>query len=77
QETPQDLSRRRYFSRRSQISAEGLIDWSQDAEQIAALVRATDHGPFSSPLAWPKVLIDGRILAVRKVSIEARAAGAA
>ena len=77
QETPQDLSRRRYFSRRSQISAEGLIDWSQDAEQIAALVRATDNGPFSSPLAWPKVLIDGRILAVRRASIEARAAGAA
>ncbi|MGH8816592.1 MAG: formyltransferase family protein [Achromobacter pestifer] len=76
QETPQDLSRRRYFSRHSQISAEGLIDWNQDAEQIAALVRATDNGPFSSPLVWPKVLIDDRILAVRKASIGARAAGA-
>ncbi|KOQ46112.1 hypothetical protein ABW39_16055, partial [Achromobacter xylosoxidans] len=76
-ETPQDLSRRRYFSRHSQFSAEGLIDWNQDAEQIAAMVRATDHGPFSSPLVWPKALIDGRVLAVRKVSVEARAAGAA
>ncbi|WP_241117856.1 formyltransferase family protein, partial [Achromobacter xylosoxidans] len=76
-ETPQDLSRRRYFSRHSQFSAEGLIDWHQDAEQIAAMVRATDHGPFSSPLVWPKALIDGRVLAVRKVSVEARAAGAA
>ena len=75
-ETPQDLSRRRYFSRHSQFSAEGLIDWHQDAEQIAAMVRATDNGPFSSPLVWPKALIDGRVLAVRKVSIEARAAGA-
>ena len=76
-ETPQDLSRRRYFSRQSQFPAEGLIDWHQDAEQIAALVRASDYGPFGSPMVWPKVSINGRCFAVRKASIGAPAAGSA
>lgn len=75
-ETPQDLSKRRYFSRQSQFPAEGLVDWSQDAEQIAALVRATDYGPFSSPLVWPKVSVNGQFFAVRRASVGAPAAGA-
>lgn len=76
-ETPQDLGKRRYFSRQSQFPAEGLIDWNQDAEQIAALVRATDYGPFSSPLVWPKVSINGQFFAVRGASVGAPAAGSA
>ncbi|WP_433548670.1 amino acid adenylation domain-containing protein [Streptomyces sp. CA-294286] len=63
--TPQDLTNRRYFSRHTQLPAEGLIDWRQDAERILAVLRATDHGPFGSPLVWPKVTIGGRLLAVR------------
>ncbi|HEY1618614.1 MAG TPA: amino acid adenylation domain-containing protein, partial [Streptosporangiaceae bacterium] len=71
--TPQDLAARRYFSRHTQFDAEGLIDWASDAEQIAAMARAADFGPFSSPLVWPKVNVEGRLLAVR----EARADGTA
>lgn len=65
----QDLSKRRYFSRHSQFPAEGLIDWNQNAEQIAALIRAADYGPFSSPLVWPKVIIKDQFFAVRGASV--------
>ncbi len=66
---PQDMKKRRYFSRQSQFPAEGIIDWNHDAEQIAAMIRATDYGPFSSPLLWPKIYIDGQFLAVRSANI--------
>ncbi|MCT9088922.1 amino acid adenylation domain-containing protein [Streptomyces sp. ASQP_92] len=67
---PQDAAARRYFSRHTQFAAEGLIDWSLPAERVAALVRATDYGPFASPLVWPKIGVGGHFYAVR----EARAA---
>jgi polyketide synthase 12 len=70
-ETPQDLGKRRYFSSQTQFAAEGLIDWNQDAEAIAAQIRATDFGPFKSPLVWPKLSVGGEFFAVRKASVGA------
>ncbi len=64
--TPQDLTARRYFSRHAQFPAEGLIDWRRDVDDIVAMVRAADYGPFSSPLVWPKVNVNGRFIAVRE-----------
>ncbi|MES2939249.1 MAG: amino acid adenylation domain-containing protein [Pseudomonadota bacterium] len=75
-ETPQDLGKRRYFSSQAQFPAENVIDWSDSAERIAALVRATDYGPYGSPLVWPKLAIGGEFYAVRKASVEDAAAGA-
>ncbi|MFJ8584812.1 amino acid adenylation domain-containing protein [Streptomyces sp. NPDC093595] len=75
--TPQDPAARRYFSRHTQFAADGLIDWSLPAERIAALVRATDYGPFASPLVWPKVSLDGHFYAVREARPRAAADGAA
>ncbi|MFF1906128.1 amino acid adenylation domain-containing protein [Kitasatospora sp. NPDC058218] len=74
---PQDLAARRYFSRHTQFSAEGLIDWAREAEDIVAMVRATDHGLFGCPLVWPKVNVNGRILAVREARVGAASPGAA
>jgi amino acid adenylation domain-containing protein len=74
---PQELSKRRNFSRLSQFPAEGVIDWNAGAEQIGAMVRAADYGPFNSPLVWPKVSINGRFYAVRKASIGAPSATSA
>jgi|GEM_PF-170348 len=68
-EIPQELSKRRNFSRLAQFPAEGVIDWQAGAEQIAAMVRAADYGPFKSPLVWPKVSINGRFFAVRQASV--------
>jgi polyketide synthase 12 len=64
--TTQDLTARRYFSRHTQFPAEGLIDWAQGTDHIVAMVRATDYGPFGSPLVWPKVNVNGHFLAVRE-----------
>ncbi|WP_078887602.1 type I polyketide synthase [Streptomyces sp. NRRL S-118] len=72
--TPQDSATRRYFSRHTQFPAEGLIDWSLPAERIAAMVRATDYGPFASPLVWPKVGVGGHFYAVREARFETAAA---
>ncbi len=68
-EIPQDLGKRRYFSRLSQFPLEGVIDWTADAERIGAIVRAADYGPFKNPLVWPKVSINGQFFAVRQASI--------
>ncbi|MER5968832.1 amino acid adenylation domain-containing protein [Streptomyces sp. NPDC002055] len=75
--TPQNAATRRYFSRHTQLAAEGLIDWILPAERIAALVRATDYGPFASPLVWPKVNLDGTFYAVREARAQAAAGAAA
>ncbi|WP_432251155.1 amino acid adenylation domain-containing protein [Streptomyces sp. HNM1019] len=63
--TPQSSATRRYFSRHTQFADEGLIDWNLPAERIAAMVRATDYGPFASPLVWPKVNLGGHVHALR------------
>ena len=75
--TPQDLTARRYFSRHTQFPAEGLIDWRHDTDDILAMVRAADYGPFSSPLVWPKVNVDGRFIAVREARAGSTAGDAA
>ncbi|CDR18215.1 type I polyketide synthase [Streptomyces iranensis] len=62
---PQNSATRRYFSRHTQFAGEGLIDWNLPAERIAAMVRATDYGPFASPLVWPKANLGGHFHAVR------------
>ncbi|HTZ44396.1 MAG TPA: amino acid adenylation domain-containing protein [Jatrophihabitans sp.] len=64
--TAQDPARRRYFSRHTQPEAEGLLDWGSSAAELAAQVRAADHGPFDSPLVWPKMLLGGRLVAIRE-----------
>ena len=73
-ESPQELSKRRNFSRLAQFPAEGVIDWNAGAEQIAAMVRAADYGPFNSPLVWPKISVNGRFFAVRQARIGAPSA---
>lgn len=68
--TPQDTAARRYFSRHTQFPAEGLIDWRLPAQRVAAMVRATDYGPFASPLVWPKIALGGHVHAVREARVD-------
>jgi len=68
-EIPQDQSRRHYYSQHSQFPAEGFINWNTDAQTIDALVRATNYGPFDCPLAWPKLVINNTVMAVRAVTL--------
>ena len=62
---PQDLSQRSYVGRDKRPEAGGIIDFSQPAGRICALVRGLDHGGYWNPLTEAKVrLADGRLLAV-------------
>ncbi|WP_151718842.1 MupA/Atu3671 family FMN-dependent luciferase-like monooxygenase [Gemmobacter serpentinus] len=56
---PQDLSQRSLHLRADRPTAAGRIDFTQSAEQVAALVRALDHGTYWNPLTTAK-LWDGR-----------------
>ncbi|MER0443996.1 amino acid adenylation domain-containing protein [Streptomyces sp. Edi4] len=75
--TAQNVAARRYFSRHTQFAAEGLIDWRLPAERVAGLVRATDYGPFASPLVWPKIRLRGHFYAVREARTQGGVASGA
>ena len=62
--TPQDLAQRRVFARADRPSAAARLDFTQSAEQVAALVRGLDHGTYLNPLALPKIEVSGRIVLV-------------
>jgi UDP-4-amino-4-deoxy-L-arabinose formyltransferase/UDP-glucuronic acid dehydrogenase (UDP-4-keto-hexauronic acid decarboxylating) len=71
----QDPSGRRYFGR--EIPEDGRVVWSHPARQVADLVRACDYFPFASPWGLPRARLDGREVAVTKVSRTGEAAGGA
>lgn len=61
----QDLSQRSYVGRDKRPAAAGLIDFSQPAGRICALVRGLDHGGYWNPLTEAKLRLgDGRVLSV-------------
>ena len=52
---PQDLQHRTYFSADQRPEAACVINWQKNAEEIVALIRALDFGPFRNPLGLPKI----------------------
>lgn len=65
QRQAQDLSQRSYVGRDKRPDGAGVIDFSQPALRIGALVRGLDHGGYWNPLTEAKVkLADGRFLTV-------------
>ncbi|WP_062563405.1 MupA/Atu3671 family FMN-dependent luciferase-like monooxygenase [Paracoccus aminovorans] len=61
----QDLGLRSYVGRDKRPAAAGIIDFSQPAGRICALVRGLDHGGYWNPLTEAKVRLEGgRVLAV-------------
>ena len=64
--TPQDLALRSEYRRADRPAAAARLDFTQSAEQVAALVRALDHGGYANPLALPKIDVAGRIVLVSK-----------
>ncbi len=63
----QDLSVRTYFGKHERPRAAGVIDFHDDAGEIAALVRALDHGTYRNPIAMPKVLLGNDAILVGDV----------
>ncbi|MEW9918953.1 MupA/Atu3671 family FMN-dependent luciferase-like monooxygenase [Marimonas sp. MJW-29] len=67
---PQDLSQRSYFSRDARPDHAGLLDFSQSAKALSALVRGLDFGEYWNPLTTAKLRTkDGYLcIGVLKVS---------
>lgn len=66
---PQDLEAQTYFSKYQRPYANGVISWHCSAEEIDALVRALDFGPYANPLTLAKLLIGDRVLLVPEIEI--------
>ena len=60
QPTPQSLSERSYYGRHDKPAAAGVIDFDQPAETIAALIAATDFGPYANLFASAKARCKGQ-----------------
>ncbi len=72
----QDLTQRSEYRRADRPAAAARLDFTQSAEQVAALVRGLDHGGYANPLALPKIDASGRILLVGKAEILPAGTGA-
>lgn len=65
---PQNLSEQTYFGKYHRPPANGVLDWTKPAAEIAALVRALDFGGYENPVAVPKMLVGEDVIAVTAVS---------
>ncbi len=59
----------RYFGRRHRPEAAGAIRWEQDAERIAAQVRALDFGSYANPIGCAKAAWAGQPLIVGGIRV--------
>ncbi|MCK1326658.1 non-ribosomal peptide synthase/polyketide synthase [Bradyrhizobium sp. 156] len=63
---PQALVDRSYFSRRRRPDAAGCLRWDRSAQDLSAMTRALDFGPYHfNPLCLPKVLVSNNVVTVR------------
>ncbi|MCV2867815.1 LLM class flavin-dependent oxidoreductase [Defluviimonas sp. WL0002] len=60
----QDLALRSWHARADRPRAAARLDFSHSGEDVVRLVHALDHGGYWNPLALPKIVAAGRVLAV-------------
>ncbi|WP_287187506.1 amino acid adenylation domain-containing protein [Mesorhizobium sp.] len=73
---PQALENRSYFPKRRRPDAAGCLRWDQSAQELAAMTRALDFGPFHpNPLCLPKVLVGDEVVTVRRLEVLPRRSG--
>ena len=68
-ETGQNLSDRTYYSRYQRPAAGCIINWESPAEEIDALVRALDFGPYANQLGVPKIALGNRFIILQKAAV--------
>ena len=66
---PQDLSQQTFFGKYERPTAAGLLDWTQSAEQLSAMVRALDFGTYLNPLTLPKLMVEHMVAAVPTLEV--------
>ncbi|MEZ4644340.1 MAG: LLM class flavin-dependent oxidoreductase [Chloroflexota bacterium] len=67
--TPQNLAEQTYFGKFNRPDAAATLDFTAAAEEIGALVRALDFGPYTNPLTMPKLWLNGQIFVVSQVEV--------
>ena len=74
--TPQNLNEKTFFSRYKRPLSACVISWSRSAEEIDALVRALDFGPYTNPLGLPKLAIEDDFIVVSRTEVQESMSGA-
>ncbi|MDX5402229.1 MAG: peptide synthetase, partial [Rhodobacterales bacterium] len=72
----QDLTQRSYFGLHDRPALAGRLDFTRDAEGLARLVMALDHGDHANPLCLAKVMTPAGLLAVTGAEAVPGGAGA-
>jgi amino acid adenylation domain-containing protein len=67
--TQQNLENRTYFSRSRQSSGGGLLSWNHDAQEIDALIRGLDFGPYPNPLGLAKFVIGSDVIIIPQIEV--------
>lgn len=70
----QDLSQRSYFARDQRPAGQGVLDLTQPAARLSALVRGLDFGTYWNPLCLPKLALAEAVLAVGTLEITSQTA---
>ncbi|WP_186806608.1 amino acid adenylation domain-containing protein [Rhizobium leguminosarum] len=67
---PQALVSRSYFPRRRRPDAAGCLRWDRPAEDLSAMTRALNLGPYHlNPLGLPKALVGDEVVIVRRLEV--------
>jgi methionyl-tRNA formyltransferase/acyl carrier protein len=74
-EEPQGMETRRYFGRYSRPPGAALLDWSRPADELDALIRGLQFGPYANPLGSPKLILNGAPYIVSSARRELSAGG--
>jgi methionyl-tRNA formyltransferase/acyl carrier protein len=74
-EEPQSMETRRYFGRYSRPAGAALLDWSRPSNELDALIRGLQFGPYSNPLGSPKLILNGAPYIIASARRESSAGG--
>lgn len=64
---PQNISERSYYGKWKKPARGGIIDWSNDCEEIIHLVNALDFGDYENTLAVAKFVYKGKFYIVNDI----------
>ncbi|HLQ19205.1 MAG TPA: formyltransferase family protein, partial [Tabrizicola sp.] len=66
---PQAAGARKVWRRADRPRADGRLDFTRSADDVARMVRALDHGGYRNPLAVAKIAIPGQVWAVAHADV--------
>jgi len=69
QATRQNLERFQYYAKCKRPTAASTILWTESAEDIQALTRSLDYGPYWNPIGMPKIYFGKTLAIVKQIEI--------